>query len=110
MTVNWHTTTPLFLRVTAGHNPDTVVTPRHTLRPRAGIRKATDMNKAAPPHRWFAGWRATERPVQDDPADLGTAFGLDMSLNELTHEPPPATSERRVGWMQRLAGRSKPAG
>jgi hypothetical protein len=67
------------------------------------------MNKAAPAHRWFAGWRATERPVQDDPADLGTAFGLDMSLNELVHEPPmPAPSARRAGWMQRLAGRSKP--
>jgi hypothetical protein len=66
------------------------------------------MNKAAPSHRWFAGWRANERQVQDDPADLGTAFGLDMSLNELTHEPPmPAPSERRAGWMQRWAARGK---
>jgi hypothetical protein len=67
------------------------------------------MNKAAPAHRWFAAWRAAPRPVQDDPADLGTAFGLDMSLNELIHEPPmPPPAARRAGWMQRLAGRSKP--
>ncbi len=66
------------------------------------------MNKAAPAHRWFACWRATQRQVQDDPADLGTAFGLDMSLNELIHEPArPAPSERRAGWMQRLARRGK---
>jgi hypothetical protein len=68
------------------------------------------MKKAAPVQRWFAAWRATERPVQDDPADLGTAFGLDMSLNELIHEPPlPAPSARGAGWMQRLAGRGKPS-
>ena len=63
------------------------------------------MNKAAPSPRWFSGWRAAERPVQDDPADLGTAFGLDLSLNELIHEPQPP---RRRSWMQRLALRRKP--
>ncbi len=68
------------------------------------------MNKAAPSSRWFAGWRTTARPVEDDPADLGTAFGLDLSLNEILHEPPlPAPVERRAGWMQRLASRRKPA-
>ena len=68
------------------------------------------MNKAAPSHRWFAGWRATERPAQDDPADLGTAFGLDLSLNELQHEPPLSPPpERRAGWVQRWAGRRKPS-
>jgi hypothetical protein len=68
------------------------------------------MNKAVPSTRWFSGWRARERPEEDDPADLGTAFGLDLSLRELIHEPPPpAPSERRAGWMQRLAGRGKPA-
>jgi hypothetical protein len=67
------------------------------------------MNKAAPSHRWFSGWRATERPAQDDPADLGTAFGLDLSLNELVHEPPPAPAPRCAGWVQWLAGRRKPA-
>ena len=66
------------------------------------------MNKAAPSHRWFEAWRGAPRQPQDDPADLGTAFGLDMSLNELAHEPPlPAPSERRAGWMARLAGGRK---
>jgi hypothetical protein len=73
-------------------------------------RKASDMNKAAPSQRWFAAWRASERQPQDDPADLGTAFGLDMSLNELVHEPasppPPAP---RPGWMRRLAAGRKPS-
>ncbi len=67
------------------------------------------MNKAAPTQRWFAAWRTPAHPVQDDPADLGTAFGLDLSLNELIHEPSrPPPSERRVGWMQRWAGRGGP--
>ena len=58
-------------------------------------------------HRWFSGWRSAERPAPD-PADFGTAFGLDLSLNELVHAAParPAASPRR-GWMQRLAGRVK---
>jgi hypothetical protein len=47
-----------------------------------------------------------------DPADLGTAFGLDLSLNEIAHEPPatvgPALS--RPGWVGRLILRRKPAG
>jgi hypothetical protein len=53
--------------------------------------------------------RAAARPAHDDPADYGTAFGLDLSLNELVHEPvPPA--KRPPGWMQRLAARrAKPA-
>jgi hypothetical protein len=64
------------------------------------------MDKAIHSRRWFAGWRSAERPAQDDPADLGTAFGLDLSLSELSHEPLPATP--RPGWMQRLAERRKP--
>ena len=68
------------------------------------------MNKAAPSHRWFAGWRAAQRPAQDDPADLGTAFGLDLSLRELVHEPlPPEPVARRPGWVARLAARRKPS-
>ena len=68
------------------------------------------MSKAEPSHRWFAGWRTAQRPVHDDPADLGTAFGLDLSLNELIHEPTlPAPAQRRAGWVQRLANRRKPA-
>ena len=64
------------------------------------------MTKAVNSRRWFAAWRSAERPAQDDPADLGTAFGLDLSLNEMQHEPAPA--ERRPGWVRRLAARRKP--
>jgi hypothetical protein len=68
------------------------------------------MNKVAPPHRWFAAWRGAARPPQVDPADLGTAFGLDLSLNELIHEPvAPAPAEQKAGWVHRLAGRRKPS-
>lgn len=67
------------------------------------------MIKAASSTRWFSSWRAADRPAQDDPADLGTAFGLDMSLNELIHEPPQRPPiPARPGWMRRLAGRVRP--
>jgi hypothetical protein len=67
------------------------------------------MTKAATPNRWFPGWRAPEPAVEVDAADLGTAFGLDMSLNELRHEPPPTVrASRQPGWVQRLASRRKP--
>jgi hypothetical protein len=68
------------------------------------------MSKAATPQRWFSGWRAPAAPPDSDPADFGTAFGLDLSLHEQPLEPPraPKAAPRR-GWMQRLAGRAKPA-
>jgi hypothetical protein len=57
------------------------------------------------PNRWFAAWRA--RPPlapTPDPADCGTAFGLDLSI--LSEEPaaraPAATPE---GWRARWARR-----
>jgi hypothetical protein len=67
------------------------------------------MNKPAAPNRWFSGLRATARPAYEDPADYGTAFGLDLSLNELVHEPVPPLKPP-PGWMQRLTSRrAKPA-
>jgi hypothetical protein len=78
------------------------------------------MSKAATPSRWFPGWRTAQRPMQDDPADLGTAFGLEMSLNEAAKEaakeaaadaaqraPAPSAGARPRGLMQRLTGRRK---
>jgi hypothetical protein len=65
-------------------------------------------HKAASPQRWFSGWRSTARSAQDDPADLGTAFGLDMSMIETPPEPPPA-AERRPGWVRRLTLRRRSA-
>ena len=69
------------------------------------------MSKAATPHRWFSGWRAHEIPVDTDPADLGTAFGLDLSMDELHPQPAPAVAPaaRQPGWMRRLTNRRKPA-
>lgn len=67
------------------------------------------MTKAATPNRWFPGWRAPEAAAEVDAADLGTAFGLDLSLTELRHEPPPTVrAARQPGWVQRLASRRKP--
>jgi hypothetical protein len=85
------------------------------------------MNKAVTPTRWFSGWRTADRPMQDDPADLGTAFGLEMSLNETAREAacadairngtdgnlqneaksPKRSSARQPGLMQRLRARRK---
>jgi hypothetical protein len=69
------------------------------------------MSKAATSHRWFQGRRANPQPVDTDPADLGTAFGLDLSLNEIEHERPAAVAPawRQSGWMGRLTFRRKPA-
>jgi hypothetical protein len=68
------------------------------------------MSKAVTPPRWYAAWRAVVPAAQDDPADLGTAYGLDLSLSELMAEPrPPIAVERRTGWVRRLAPRRKPA-
>lgn len=67
------------------------------------------MNKPAAPNRWFSGLRAAARPAHEDPADYGTAFGLDLSLNELVHQPVQPAKRPR-GWIQRLTTRrAKPA-
>ncbi|MBC7939671.1 MAG: hypothetical protein H7Z19_07895 [Chitinophagaceae bacterium] len=70
------------------------------------------MKKASPPPRWFSTWRAT-RALQHDPADLGTAFGLDLSLrlygnNDDTPACDPRPAKRSPGWVQRWADRRKP--
>lgn len=68
------------------------------------------MNKPAPAHRWFSGWRAARGPAEPDLADCGTAFGLDLSLPELRAEPAvPGAAKVRSGWVQRLAARRRPA-
>ena len=59
--------------------------------------------------RWFRAWhtrRLHQRLHQADFGDHGTAFGLDLSLSQLTDsqltDPPPMP---RRSWMQRLRGR-----
>ena len=63
-------------------------------------------DKTTTPTRWYHTWRSSARPApDDDPADLGTAFGLDLSLPDV--DTPPAAVSRpahRTGWMQRLTG------
>ncbi len=68
------------------------------------------MNKPEHPRRWFAGWRASIRPAEDDAANYGTAFGLDLSLRQ-PHAAPVAPAEAKPppGWMRRLSMRGKPA-
>jgi len=69
------------------------------------------MDKSDAPRRWFGHWRTVERSPQDDPADLGTAFGLDLSLSDLGDElpAPPSALEGKVGWMQRMMPKRRPA-
>jgi hypothetical protein len=47
--------------------------------------------------------------VDTDAADLGTAFGLDLSLNQIYQEPQPAAPavSRQPAWVQRLSARHK---
>ena len=70
------------------------------------------MSKAITPHRWFQGWRASPPAAIVDAADYGTAFGLDLSLSLIEHEPPPAAllPGRQPSWMRRLTLRRKPLG
>jgi hypothetical protein len=68
------------------------------------------MSTADPPPRWYAPWRRAEEPAPAaavDPADLGTAYGLDLSMAPLPSDPPDTpTAEPELGW-QRLTTRRK---
>lgn len=68
------------------------------------------MDKPEPAPRWYQPWRRAEAPVPRDPADLGTCFGLEASLEA---QPAPnsdtAPPAQRAGWMQRLAWRRRPS-
>lgn len=68
------------------------------------------MAKAASHTRWFSGWRSPPAVPETDPADLGTAFGLELSLDDTPREPAPhVPAARPPGWMSRLATRRKAA-
>ncbi len=59
------------------------------------------------PTRWFAAWRA--RPVVApalDPADCGTAFGLDLSIPGDEPAARPAAPPPQ-GWRARWARRPR---
>jgi hypothetical protein len=66
--------------------------------------------KAVDPQRWFSIWRSADRPAPDtDPADLGTAFGLEMSMLEVPAEAPSPPAAGRTAWVRRLTTRRRPA-
>jgi hypothetical protein len=55
-----------------------------------------------PPASILARLKRRRMPSAPDPADLGTAFGLDLSL-----QPPPLAQQapaqpRHPGWLERL--------
>ncbi len=67
-------------------------------------------SKAAPPQRWYSLWRSADRPAPDtDPADLGTAFGLEMSLLDAVAEPTAPVAAPRPAWLGRLTNRRRTA-
>ena len=73
------------------------------------------MSHAAPSPRWYAPWRAaaTEKGLTVDAADVGTAFGLDMSIDTLVPDEAAhagASAADKPGWVRRLADRRKTAG
>jgi hypothetical protein len=65
------------------------------------------MSKAASPQRWYAPWRrAAATPLEYDPADLGTCFGLELSMS--TAQPDASRgAPARPGWVHRLAARRR---
>jgi hypothetical protein len=69
------------------------------------------MKKAESPARWYHAWQTPRAPEDDDAADMGTAFGLDMSIPDDIAEPLPAVAARRRdnGLMARWNNRRKTA-
>ena len=68
------------------------------------------MSKASSSPGFFARLRGRAN-TQPDAADLGTAFGLDLSLCPPDeHRPAPATGWQTPVWVQRLAARGRPIG
>jgi hypothetical protein len=68
------------------------------------------MNKAPTSKPWYQPWGAARRSSDADAADLGTAFGLDMSLDHWQTEQPLGARPsvpRRAGWLARWATRHK---
>ncbi len=67
------------------------------------------MTQPSKPQRWFSAWRSSEPARYDDPADLGTAFGLDLSMEDSVAEAPAGEPQAQPGWAQRLGLRRKSA-
>ena len=69
------------------------------------------MKKAESPARWYHAWQPQRAEVDDDAADMGTAFGLDMSIPDDDAVTPSGTtaSPREPGFMARWNNRRKTA-
>jgi hypothetical protein len=69
------------------------------------------MKKAESPVRWYHAWQTQRAKVDDDAADMGTAFGLDMSIPDDVAETPSGTTAARhePGFMARWNNRRKTA-
>jgi hypothetical protein len=66
--------------------------------------------KVVHPQRWFSIWRSADRPAPDtDPADLGTAYGLEMSMLAPQAEPAAPVAAHRPAWISRLTTRRRAA-
>jgi hypothetical protein len=50
----------------------------------------------------LARLKRRQMPSAPDPADFGTAFGLDLSLQPAPQEPPAPAGARHSGWLERL--------
>lgn len=62
------------------------------------------MHKSDGANHWFSGWRIVARPAALDPADVGTAFGMELSLSaEAPAIAPPAPAAKSPnGWVRRM--------
>jgi hypothetical protein len=63
------------------------------------------MNTAPSSLRSFLLGRARQVPAVVDPADMGTCFGLEMTLDRPPHEALPRQAAARP-WWQRVATRA----
>lgn len=68
------------------------------------------MNTPHPANRtpfWSA--RARKRAVAQEPADMGTCFGLEMTLDDSTVGAPPANTPPRHWWQRRARAKTATA-
>jgi hypothetical protein len=65
---------------------------------------ATDRSKSNPPAKPLA-----PVPPAQDPSDLGTAYGMEMSIEAPTGVPAEDDLNDPLGWIRRWVERHKPA-
>ncbi len=70
------------------------------------------MNKLPNTSRLFKPGRTRAKPGALDAADLGTCFGLEVSLDQSDEAPaePTTPAQRASGWLRRLTSRQRTPG